>query len=562
MKIKLISVIYLLFSTFLLKSQSFEWARSFGGSGNDSSRSMATDASGNVYTTGFFDNTVDFDPGPGVELRSSNGESDIFIQKLNPNGELDWIRTFGGVSDEAGISMTIHNNGVFVTGFFTETVDFEQGSNLFSLTSQGENDVFILRLDELGNLIWVKSIGGSSTDNVFAMAKSSEGDLYITGSFSGTANLSTEIDSNVNTSIGPEDIFLVKLNSEGSTVWVKTYGGNSGAAAFDIVVDGTGNIFSVGTFGGVSEFDPGTSVFTLSASGFGDIFVQKLDNQGVFQWAKKIGGSGFDQGKSISIDQSGNITIAGIFEDTANFDPADQNLSVSSNGQTDIIIQKLDTSGNLIWNRTFGGIDFDNVQTICNDIDGNLYVTGQFRQTVDFDPSDEIATLNSSQFDDIYILKLTSSGNFSFVKKIEGSGYFEFAGAIEVDVWNNILITGRIDNSFNFGTEDEPEILTSAGSFDVFVAKINQTNSIDIEELEHDSLFIYPNPSNGFLQLKSNYNLGDSDLTIFDASGKLVFQKRILNPISETIYFTNEPGLYLAHLRTKNKLIVKKILVQ
>ncbi len=159
-----------------LIAQNVEWGKTFGGNlgGNflNYGRSIAVDDDGNIYTTGSFEGTGDFDPGPGVYNLTSNSEYDVFISKLDRNGNFLWAKCFGGMSSNvsAPISdigygiVTDKDGNVYVCGAFENTVDFDPGSGVYNISSSGGEDIFILKLDASGNFIWVKTLGGSWQD--------------------------------------------------------------------------------------------------------------------------------------------------------------------------------------------------------------------------------------------------------------------------------------------------------------------------------------------------------------------------------------------------------------
>ncbi|MCG8576664.1 MAG: hypothetical protein MI810_17430, partial [Flavobacteriales bacterium] len=136
-------------------AQSFDWVASSGAIGWDKAYSITTDADGNTYTTGHFQGTVDFDPGSGEYDLASAGENDVFVQKLDADGNFVWALSFGGLFADRGRSIATDASGnVYLTGFFDGTVDFDPGSGDFDLTSEGDRDVFLQKLDASGNFEW------------------------------------------------------------------------------------------------------------------------------------------------------------------------------------------------------------------------------------------------------------------------------------------------------------------------------------------------------------------------------------------------------------------------
>ncbi len=144
------------------QTPTYEWAKAIGGTGFDFGNAVAVDReTGDVYTTGVFSSTVDFDPGAGVYKLTSAGANDIFITKSNAAGRFVWALRMGGDLNDSGFSIAVDASAnVYVTGQFSNSVDFDPGDGKFNLTSAGLADVFILKMDVSGNFIWAKSIGG------------------------------------------------------------------------------------------------------------------------------------------------------------------------------------------------------------------------------------------------------------------------------------------------------------------------------------------------------------------------------------------------------------------
>ncbi|MCH8330260.1 MAG: SBBP repeat-containing protein, partial [Bacteroidetes bacterium] len=153
---------------------------------------------------------------------------------------------------------------------------------------------------------------------------------------------------------------------------------------------------------------------------FPNVFIQKLDNAGNFVWAGSMGGGLNDYGSCITIDPTGNVYITGRFEDTADFDPTTGTLNLTSNGASDVFIQKLNTAGNLIWARSIGGTSSDYGNSITTDASGNVYVTGYYQGTVDFDPGSGTVNLTSNGSNDVFIQKLDANGILIWANSIGG----------------------------------------------------------------------------------------------------------------------------------------------
>ena len=396
----------------------FEWAKSMGGTNTDYAFSIATDASGNVYTTGTFRDNVDFDPGPDTLNLSSAGGSDIFIQKLDPNGNLIWAVSMGGTGSDYGNSISTDSSGnVYTTGSFIDTVDFDPGPGTLYLSSVGYRDIFIQKLDPNGNFLWARSMGGTSTDYGYSITTDAIGNVYTTGYFSDTVDFDPDVGSFNLTSAGGTDIFIQKLDPNGNLILAISMGGAGSDYGNSITIDNSGNVYTTGYFEGTADFDPAAGTHNLTTNGFYDIFIQKIDPNGNLIWAKSMGSTSVDVGNSITTDTSGNVYTTGYFFGTVDFDPGVDTLDLTSVGWDDIFIQKLDPNGNLLWARsmgstTTGGVGIRDVgKSIVTDANGNVYTTGYFSDTVDFDPDVGSFNLTSAGGTDIFIQKLDPNGN-------------------------------------------------------------------------------------------------------------------------------------------------------
>ncbi len=396
-------------------SGNFIWAKGVGGAGQDQSYGITTDSSGNVYTTGRFSGTVDFDPGVGTANLISVGDSDIFVSKLDSSGNFIWAKGMGGSDYDSGYSIaTDSSSNVYTTGSFGGTVDFDPGAGAFNLVSAGSDDIFVSKLDSSGNFIWAKGMGGASGDYGSSIATDSSGNVYTIGGFYGTVDFDPSTGVFDLASVGSDDIFVSKLDSSGNFAWAKGMGGSSYDYGNGIATDSNGNVYTTGDYFGTVDFDPGAGVFNLTSAGYSDIFISKLDSSGNFAWVKGMGGASRDSGYGIATDLSGNVYTTGYFGATADFDPGTGTVNLVSAGNEDIFVSKLDNGGNFIWAKGMGGSSYDYGFSIATDSNGNVYTTGGFSGTADFDPGAGTANLTSAGGDDIFISKLDANETPTF----------------------------------------------------------------------------------------------------------------------------------------------------
>ncbi len=454
-------------------AQEFLWAKRMGEAGIDSGFGIAADTIGNVYTTGVFRGLVDFDPGPGLYILASvSVTSDAFVSKLDASGNFVWARQLGGGAEDTGNSIAVDGGGnVYTVGHFQGTADFDPGPGVFNLTSAGGYDIFVSKLDANGNFVWAKRIGASGYDEAFSIAVDGAESVYTTGVFAsitdfdpgpGVSNLTaagrdmfvSKLDANgdflwarqvgaeaVGRSIAVDSsgnvyatgvlsvdqvgnyILISKLDSTGSFAWTRQLGGAGDNEGLSIAVDSSGNAYATGQFTGVVDFDPGVGVYALVSAASYDIFVCKLDLNGNFVWAKQQGVSRWGRGNSIAVDNSGNVYTTGEFTGTADFDPGPGTYDLTSVRESDIFISKLDTNGNFVWAGGIGGVWFDYGRSIAVDRSGNLLTTGSFSATADFDPGTGVYNLTPDALADVFVCKLSCSALVTYYRDVDDDLY-------------------------------------------------------------------------------------------------------------------------------------------
>ncbi len=470
-------------------NRNLAWARQLGGEGEEIGHGVAVDPAGNVYTAGQFTGTVDFDPGPGVFNLSSSASQDIFVSKLDSEGNFLWAKQFGREGFDVAWNLSVDQLGnVYTAGEFSGTVDFDPGIETFDLTSRGQGDIFVSKLDTDGNFVWAKQQGGTDVDRAWSVTVDPAGNVYTTGEFEGSADFDPNPDAEFAlNSLGGRDVFVSKLDTDGNFVWTQQFGGNGGEKGLTVAVDGGGNVYTSGSFRGETDFDPSlgvsnlNSTLTVNNNPSNDIFVSKLNSEGNFVWARNLGGTQDDEGTGITVDESGNVYTTGFFRDTADFDPGEGTANLSSGEGNDIFISKLNSEGNFVWARNFGGSEGEtetfNDRGISTVVDnsGNVYTTGQFIGTADFDPGEGTANLSSNGGNDIFISKLTPDGNFVWARNLGGSGD-DTGRSMTVDSSDNLYITGDFNNSVDFDPGVGVFDLNSLGGRDVFISKLTTPN--------------------------------------------------------------------------------------
>lgn len=435
------------------QSTKLEWAKHNSG-GQSAATDMAISDSGFLYVVGYFTDTVDFDPGPDTFFMVSAGDKDIFIQKLSPNGDLVWAKRMGGPGNDEVNAVAVDPLGnVYTTGSFVGTVDFNPGIATNNLTSTGGSlDIFVQKLTAAGNYVWAYRMGGAGTDIGRDLTVDATGAVYVTGSFVGTVNFNPGGTSNL-TSSTPQfaDIFVQKVSTTRVFAWARRVGGIGIDEALAITLDRAGNIYTTGYFSEVVDFDPGAGTDSLWAAPSRNVFIHKLTNAGNHLWARQLKGSLFaSQGKGITTDHDHNVYLTGYFFATVDFDPGPDTLLFTSTGGSDPFVLKLDSAGGYIWARQITGIASNQGLAIAVDKEKYVYTTGFFSFTADFDPSNDNFDLTANgSASDVFVHKLDSTGQLVWARQVGASGA-DRGEAIAVDTLGNVYFAGSFSQTVDF----------------------------------------------------------------------------------------------------------------
>jgi len=429
------------------------WARTWGGTSDDIGYGVAMDGSGSVYVTGFFCDTVDFDPGPGLDEHTSNGWEDVFLSKFDSEGNYQWARTWGGVWTDWGWGIAADDSGsVYVTGCFCY-------------------DVFLGKFDSEGNFQWARTWGGIREDWGYGVAVDDSGSVYVAGEFYDTVDFDPGPGVDEHSSNGGWDVFLSKFDSGGDFQWARTWGGLGGYnRGHGVAVNDSGSVYVAGEFYDTVDFDPGPGVDEHSSNGSGDVFLSKFDSEGDFQWARTWGGVDSDEGWGVAVDGSGSVYVAGWFGDSVDFDPGPGVDEHTSNGDYDIFLSKFDSEGSFQWARTWGGKGWDEGGGVAVDGSGNVYVEGCFDDVVDFDPGPGVDEHTSNGYRDVFLSKLDSGGDFQWARTWGAIGE-DWGYAVAVDGSGSVCVAGFFWDTVDFNPGPGVDEHTSNGEYDAFLSK-------------------------------------------------------------------------------------------
>ncbi|MBN8701528.1 MAG: SBBP repeat-containing protein [Bacteroidetes bacterium] len=546
------SLFFLLISlSAVISAQQLNWAKAFSGTMDEEPRAIATDKWGNIYTTGLFYGTVDFDPNlSSLANKASQGGTDIFISKLDSVGNFKWIKSIGGSDYEMGSALAVDTLGnIYVTGYFSGTVDFNPNAGTASLSSvSGSNDIFVLKLDSAGNFGWVKHLAGTSSEYGTAIALDKSMNILVAGHFTGTVDFDPST-SNKNISAVNKDAFVCKLDNMGNFSWAISLTGSNDEEATSIATTSVNEVIVAGGFKGTVDFDPSTSSNYITASGGSDAFVCKLSPTGSTVWVKTISGSGDERINGIAIDKDENIYSTGYFNGgAADFDSGLGSANLVSSGN-DAFVCKMGYVGNYIWAKQVAGGGNSIAWAIAVDDNAGVFTTGYFENTNDFDPGSGSHTLSSTAFSfDGYVQKLDSAGNFTWVAPVTGSGD-QMGLAIAVSYDRKIYSTGYFFQTANFNPSGSPVAITAKAFADVYVYKIseNPLGVYNTNKSQHPFI-VYPNPASTVLQV--NWEVEQQTIrkyTLTDVTGKIVLNNEVVSATRIDVSSLSS-GLYFLYL--------------
>ena len=538
------------------------WAHSIGGDWYDIGTSIAVDQeSGDIFTTGYFYITADFDTGPGI-FNLTTAAYGAFISKTDSEGNFIWSKGLSGTGYSSGDYIALDqsaNGSVYTLGEFSGTIDFDPGPDIYSLTSDGAQSTFMLKLDLDGEFIWVKTFtivsSDAVTDNSIALDPSGSGEVYFNcGSYS------------------------TKLDSSGNVLWTRTIGGdgNSGVTTKSIAFDPStdGGVYTTGEFYGTIDFNPGEEVYNMTTTGNKEIFISKLNSDGNFVWAISMKGENDESrasGTSIAIDPSenGGIYTTGNFWKSADFNPGDDTFNLTEGG---IFISKLDSHGQFIWAKSLKGTDGFNTgysMAIDPSNNGDIYITGLFMGKVDFDPGSEEFNINTVGLMNSFLSKLDSSGNFIWVKTMSGFPPRLSAGlSIALDHEGYAHLTGYFNSaSFAFdsimvtnadGEDPGQDGITN----DIFIAKLNTLSPSPVADSKSIPLMLSPNPTKDKIEIEyENVELQNALITVYNLAGELLFS--VQNEVNEnkvTIDISAlASGIYFIQLEMNGNCVIEKV---
>ena len=533
------------------------WAKSAGGNTTDYGSGITVDINGNIYLTGTYDS-------PSITIGNTtflnpNFNNYIFIIKYDSNGNVVWAKSPSGIGN--GISIVVDGTGnTYVTGaFYSSSITFGN----ITLTNGGSGNMFIVKYDTNGSVIWAKSAVGNSSGNEIDIDGS--GNSYVTGSFTSSTIMFGSI-TLVNTTAGNGNMFIVKYDANGNAIWAKSSLGSYADAGLGIAVDGIGNAYVTGYFWSGSSVTFGSNTLINTASGSA-MFIVKYDTNGSVIWAKSPSGSNDYGGQGIAVDANSNSYVTGWFMGSINF--GGTTINNPTNPAAAYIV-KYDINGNLVWVKS--STPGASGANIAVDLSENTYVFGQLVGSVSFGNNTLIN--NSGGYDDVFIAKLSKAISLqencdfsysinnmvvSFVKTNPNCTGFlwDFGNGNTSSINPNPIVTyatpGTYSPCFQCNTP-----VNCLSCVTIMVPGNGTGGTTNINEKQNNSnISIYPNPTMGVFKISSDIKI--NSIEIYNILGEKIFNQNYTNEINLSNY---GKGIYFIKFYNGRNEYSQKIIVQ
>jgi hypothetical protein len=450
---------------------------------------VAHDSNNNIYTFGFFSGTFNFDPTGGMDSKTSHNNSnfgyDIFLTKTNADGSYAWTYTVGGTDRVDASSIDVDsNNNVYLSGSFLGTANFDPTGGIDNKTavSESNGDVFLTKINANNSYGWTDVMNSADNNSWNVMPRithDTANNIYLTGSFFGTVNFDPTGGMDSKTTSG--GAFLTKINANNSYGWTDIIA-DGNYSDYSVKVDTSGNIFWAGNFVDPVDFDPTSGVNNKECAndGSGDVcmFLTKINSDNSYAWTDTT--TNVDDGnynkigvKGLAIDSSNNIYLAGCFVRTINFNfTGGGSADTINGGYYTIFLTKINSDGSYGWTKTiFGGVHGVCADMVALDSSQNIYISGQYCGTSDFDPGPGVDNHTDNASGSTYLTQIKPDGSYGWTDVMVNTGVFgtgsaNASRAITIDTADNIYLTGFfIWGTVNFNTTGGVDNRTSVDAW-------------------------------------------------------------------------------------------------
>ncbi len=522
-----------------------------GTGSNEIPQAMKVDSQGNILITGWFDGSVDADPGIGTTMLNSAGNNDIFVAKYDANGNLLWAKSIGSPSNDSGWGLTVdaHAN-VTLVGRFGGTVDFDPGNGVSNLVALGTFDGFVLRLNPNGNFVWAKPLTTNINHSCTVMTLDADtaGNLILGGIFFGSVDLDPGPAMATTLTQGTYDMFLLKTDSMGNFLWGHGIGGNTTDGLYSISTDVDGNIYAGGTFVGTVDFDPGIGTSSETAVSYTDIAVMKFDPAGNFEWVAIAGGSNNDFIEQLRLSPQNALYVTGNYTWTADFAPGPQVHNMTSVAGADAYVYKLKFCPQ--------ADTLTLTATTCDEYVLNSVVydsTGTYFQSFQTNEGcDSVLALHLT----VNPLIASVQANVGVLEALPNGASYQWIACDS----GNAAIAGANSQSY---------APTTAGNFAVVVTLGNCIdtsncvflNPVGLPEDKSDGIRMQPNPAAEWVQILSDDDI--HRIVIVDGLGRILWNEQGFPTAKTTVDVSRWPrGIYIVGIQTEDRMELLRLILE
>ncbi|HEX2616503.1 MAG TPA: hypothetical protein VHL57_03120, partial [Flavobacteriales bacterium] len=484
----------------------WQWARSGVGEEFDQASAVCTDAAGNVFVAGYFaSDSITF--GAITLHNNTPGFDDLFVVKYDPAGTVLWARSHGGNFDDKAFALATDAAGnLLMTGYFySATILF----GTTTLTNAGAvGDICVVKYDPSGNVVWALREGGPGLEIPYAIAVNAAGSFVVAGRFSSN---SITFGSTTLLQAGSMDVFVVRYDPFGNVLWAQGAGGGTNDEAYALALNTGGDVIVAGYYTQEADFGP----FTLPNAGQANIFLAQCDGStGTFEWAKATANAGDERAMAIALDDADNIYAAGFFQGDS---LVVGNTTLYSTDIDNGWLARFDADGDAVWAHGTNARSKAQGVVVANNA---VYTCGVFREDA-FAYANDVLTLAGAS--DLFLLKSDLNGNAQWAAQQTGGGESgESALAMAANPAGDLVIAGTFDSDVTtFG----PAQLTVSDGYDAFVLKTGD-GDVGIRDVDPtDAITLAPNPSSGSFYLDGL--AGTGRIEIHNAVGVLVHTVRV-----------------------------------
>lgn len=534
-------------------------------------------------------------------------------------GQLNWENDFGGNSEDLLSKIEIDNEGnIIAIGSFEGVVDFDGPNSIGGFISNGSRDIYIMKSDPLGTVMWVKTIGSSNYEDPYGLAIDQNNNIVVTGRFFSSTDFDPGPEIFNLSSNGATDCFVLMLDANGDFVWAESIGGGNIEVGLDAVFDSQNNLFIMGNYTSWEvDFDPGIGTQILSGDGIGYTFLLKLTSSGQFIWVKSYAATNHFNAQDLVISGDTALVLSGGYSGdlSLQINGTIQNFS-SQNNALDMFVMKVNELGEPKWFYELNGKGmYQDVSAIDIDNFGNIYAGSYYRDSLYFEMDNLPYSLYSSSYRNALMFSLNSSGEMLWYNAVSSDG---LSSITSIDTQDNgkTYFTGFFSgsipifgigtfNSVNSGDIMIGSIMPGGGYFQDFMTigstesasgfaiKLNNANEVytggifkgqcqfamasgnyvwqsngnfdsyliglgqtlGISELNPLEVSIYPNPTDGKLIIDGLNKLnGIKDIIVTDLLGIVI--ETSMNVSNNHDFTLDNPGVYLVNIYADNKFII------